>query len=61
MTGGPMLDTTRRLRNEIEDLGRLFLGPKELADVKQKLEAFAQAHPLTQQSDVVTPSADLAT
>jgi hypothetical protein len=61
MTGGPMLDATRRLRQEIEDLGRLFLQPKELADVKQKLETFARAHPLTPQSDVVTPSADLAT
>jgi hypothetical protein len=60
VTGEPLEDATRRLREDIEDLGKLFLKPKELADVKQKLEAYAQAHPLTQQSDVTMPSSDQA-
>jgi hypothetical protein len=60
LTDPPLEDATRRLREDIEDMGKLFLKPKELADVKQKLEAYAQAHPLAQQKDVMMPSMDPA-
>src|SRR5262249_34900076 len=46
------------LRSEIEDLGKLFLKTNQLAEVKQKLEDYAQTHPFWAQREVMMPSRD---
>jgi hypothetical protein len=56
-----MLAAVRTLRQDIEDLGKLFLRPEQQAEVKQKLERFASANPFSTQSEVLLPSQDTQT
>ena len=53
-----MLSATHRLRDDVTDLGKLFLKTNELAELKQKLEGFAREHPFSMQYEVAAPSRD---
>ena len=53
-----VLTAATRLREEIESLGKLFLKPDQLADVKKRLALFVKSHPFSVQEEVIFPSSE---
>lgn len=53
------LQTERTLRDNIRDLGKLFLSPDRLAETERKLVEFARKNPLSPNRDIVQPSEDV--
>jgi hypothetical protein len=57
-TQSTMLKAVVHLREEIEELGKLFLKPAQLVDLRDKLEAFVKEHRFSIQQELVLPSTD---
>ncbi len=55
-----LVEAATRLGQDIEDLGRLFLPPSQLATTKQELWEFTKANPLRPNQTTVLPSSHTA-
>jgi hypothetical protein len=54
-----MLAAAQELNEDVEGLGKLFLTPEQLAEVRTKLQAFARAHAVSaQRHDIEFPSSE---